>query len=152
MMNGEDTPTALDIAKGMVMASEGCELTAYQDPGGVCTIGYGHTGPGVYPGLKIDQTQAERLLETDLLLAQHAVLSLAPSLYSCIHKQAAMIDFVFNLGARRFHDSTLLKLILNNHWEAVPVELSKWVWDAGKVLPGLVTRRKAEAALWQLPD
>ena len=32
---------------------EECELTAYDDGGGVWTIGYGHTGDDVYPGLML---------------------------------------------------------------------------------------------------
>ena len=38
---------------------EGCRLTAYQDQVGVWTIGYGHTGTDVTPGLTITQQQAE---------------------------------------------------------------------------------------------
>lgn len=151
-MAGEDLPAALDIAVELVKTSEGCRLAAYQDSVGVWTIGYGHTGPGVYPGLVITQEHAEELLENDMLLSVHAVESLAPVLAQFPHKEAAMIDFVFNLGAHRFHDSTLLKLINGLQWGAVPAELLKWVWAGGKVLPGLVTRRKAEAALWQLPS
>ena len=40
---------------------EGCKLTAYPDPatgGDPWTIGYGHTGNDVYPGLTITQEQA----------------------------------------------------------------------------------------------
>ena len=32
-------------------------------------------------------------------------------------------------------------------WAAAGSELRRWVYGAGKVLPGLVTRRSAEAAL-----
>ncbi len=41
---------------------EGCRLNAYPDPasgGAPWTIGYGHTGAGVVPGLTITQEQAE---------------------------------------------------------------------------------------------
>lgn len=37
---------------------EGCRLSAYADQGGVWTVGYGHTGPGVHAGLTITQDQA----------------------------------------------------------------------------------------------
>ena len=40
---------------------EGCRLTAYPDPASGAdpwTIGYGHTGPEVKPGLTISQEQA----------------------------------------------------------------------------------------------
>ncbi|HHW4681085.1 MAG TPA: lysozyme, partial [Xylella taiwanensis] len=38
---------------------EGCKLTSYECPGGKWTIGYGDTGPGVVPGLKITRDEAE---------------------------------------------------------------------------------------------
>jgi lysozyme len=145
-------PDALSIAVALVKASEGCKLSAYQDPAGIWTVGYGHTGPGVFEHLVISQEQADMLLTADLAIAQHAVILLAPILARETHKQAAIIDFVYNEGAGRFHDSTLRNLINGMHWDAVPVELAKWVWAGGKVLPGLVTRRKAEAALWLLPS
>ena len=52
--------TALELCK----AFEGCWLTAYRDPVGVLTIGYGHTA-GVYEGQQISQEQAEDFLAAD---------------------------------------------------------------------------------------
>ncbi len=45
---------------------EGLRLTAYQDQVGVWTIGYEHTGPDVYPGLKITENEATWLLPYDI--------------------------------------------------------------------------------------
>ena len=143
---------ALILAKALVKASEGCRLVAYQDSVGVWTIGYGHTGAGVHAGLIITQEQAEGLLEADLAIAQSGAVSLSPTLSTTVHKQAAIIDFIFNLGAHRYEHSTLRALIDTGHWGAVPAELMKWVWAGGKVLPGLTKRRTAEGNLWQLPD
>lgn len=149
---GESIPNALIIAKALVKASEGCKLTAYRDSAGVLTIGYGHTGPGVYEGLVISQEQADSLLEADLTIAAHAAVLLSPILAKTTHKQAAIIDFIFNLGAERYAHSTLRRLIDTEQWGAVPAELTKWVWAGGKVLGGLTKRRTAEGNLWQLPD
>jgi lysozyme len=52
---------------------EGLQLTAYQDPVGVWTIGYGHTGADVQPGLTITQQQASDLLLQDVAGAVAAV-------------------------------------------------------------------------------
>ena len=41
--------------------------------------------------------------------------------------------------------STLRRLVNRGEHEGVPSELMKWVWAAGRRLPGLVRRRKAEA-------
>ena len=64
---------------------------------------------------------------------------------------AAIVDFTFNLSAGRLQTSTLRRRrrINQRDWIAAGQELRRWVYGAGKVLPGLVTRREAEAA-WLL--
>jgi lysozyme len=47
-------------------AIRGCRLAAYRDPGGILTIGYGHTGPEVVPGLRWTQDQADDELRFDV--------------------------------------------------------------------------------------
>ncbi len=60
---------------------------------------------------------------------------------------AAIVDFTFNLGAGRLQTSTLRRRIDQRDWPASAQELRRWVYGGGRVLPGLVTRREAEAAL-----
>ena len=43
----------------LVKEFEGCRLTAYKDSVGVLTIGYGHTGSDVKPGMTITQARAD---------------------------------------------------------------------------------------------
>ena len=45
---------------------EGCQLKAYVCPAGVLTIGYGHTGSDVKPGMTITKEQAVELLKKDV--------------------------------------------------------------------------------------
>jgi GH24 family phage-related lysozyme (muramidase) len=55
---------------------EGCHLSAYPDPasgGPPWTIGYGHTGAEVVPGVTITQEQAEAWLNQDVAEAAGAV-------------------------------------------------------------------------------
>jgi lysozyme len=55
---------------------EGCRLTAYPDPasgGDSWTIGYGHSGPEVKPGLTISQEKAEHWLLEDVAEAEAAI-------------------------------------------------------------------------------
>ncbi|MFW5454076.1 lysozyme [Thioalkalivibrio sulfidiphilus] len=63
------------------------------------------------------------------------------------NRLAAIVDFTFNLGAGRLQTSTLRRRVNERDWEAAARELRRWVYDGGKVLPGLVARREAEAAL-----
>ena len=127
-------------------ASEGCCLTAYQDTGGVWTIGYGHTG-GVRPHQTITQDMAEVLLRHDL---DYAVGVVNAHAMPCSQGQFdALVDFVFNVGPSQFLTSHLLKYHLAGEYAAAAEEFSKWKYDNGKVEPGLVKRRAAEAALYE---
>ena len=56
----------------------------------------------------------------------------------------AIIDFTFNLGGGRLQTSTLRRRANQRDWAAAA---KRWVYGGGKVLPGLVARREAEAKL-----
>lgn len=60
---------------------------------------------------------------------------------------AAIVDFTFNLGAGRLQASTLRGRINQRDWTGAAQELLRWVYGGGRVLPGLVLRRGAEAIL-----
>lgn len=61
----------------------------------------------------------------------------------------ACISFIYNLGWGAFLGSTLCKKIKANPNDVtIPVEFQKWTKAGGKILPGLVRRRKAEADLY----
>ena len=130
----------------LVKAQEGLRLEAYRDGGGVWTIGYGHTR-GVKPGDVISRERAELLLDTDLAEAERIVAELV-HVPLTDNQFAALVDFVFNEGAGAFAGSTLLKKLNQGAHALVPACLKSWVFDKGKVAPGLVKRRAAEAALW----
>ena len=51
--------------KYLIRDFEGCRLTAYRCPANVLTIGYGHTGRDVKPGLLISKQKAIELLKND---------------------------------------------------------------------------------------
>jgi len=60
---------------------------------------------------------------------------------------SAIVDFTFNLGAGRLQTSTLRRRVNQRDWVAAAQELRRWVYGGGKVLPGLVARREAEARI-----
>ena len=76
------------------------------------------------------------------------VLRASPSLIRHPTALAAMTDFASNLGVPRYRASTLRKRVEAEDWEGAATELKRWVRGDGKVLPGLVRRRKAEIALF----
>ncbi len=94
---------------------EGCELSAYPDPasgGAPWTIGYGHTGPDVLPGLTISQAQAEAWLKQDAAVAAGAVDQLLRGIDLTARQREALISFCFNVGAGALERSTLRKRLL----------------------------------------
>jgi len=87
-------------------------------------------------------------LEADLITALTATLRYCPVLASQpAGRLAAIVDFTFNLGAGRLQTSTLRRRINQGDWVSAAGELRRWVYGAGKVLPGLVVRRAAEITL-----
>lgn len=118
----------------------------YVCPAGYWTIGWGHLCQPDHP--PVTEAEAEGYLAADLMTALVATLRYCPVL--AIEQEdrlAAIVDFTFNLGAGRLQASNLRRRINLRDWSSAGQELRKWVHGGGRVLPGLVTRREAEAAL-----
>ena len=142
---------AVDLAKRFegfhrVPKSDPGRAHPYVCPAGFWTIGYGHVCDPTHP--PISEDEAEAYLARDLVNALDATLRFCPVLATEPEgRLAAIVDFTFNLGAGRLQTSTLRRRLNQRDWAASAQELSRWIYGAGKVLPGLVARRKAEAAL-----
>lgn len=135
----------------IIKSAESLRLNAYLCPASVWTIGYGHTS-GVKRGDVIGAQAAEAFLRQDLATAEAAVNQLV-LVHLTSNQFSALVSFVFNVGAANFAKSSLLRKLNAGDRTAVPRELAKWVYDRdakGKLvkLPGLVTRRARESALW----
>ena len=129
----------------LIQDFEGLELKAYKCPAGVWTIGYGHT-KGVKQGDVITPAQATAYLQADLADAEKAVNS--QNLKINQNQYDALVSFTFNVGTGNFQKSTLLKKVkINPDDTSIRSEFAKWKYGSGKVLPGLVRRREAEANL-----
>ncbi|MEG4110174.1 glycoside hydrolase family protein [Microcoleus sp. S13_C5] len=126
---------------------EGCELTAYDDGGGVWTIGYGHTGDDVFPGQTISQTQAEELLHLDLEKFESFVEDAVEVEINDNHF-SALVCFCFNVGPEAFGDSTLLKLLNQGNYQGAANQFPVWNKVNGEPWLGLTRRRLAERALF----
>jgi len=129
-----------------IKAHEGLRVDAYLCPAGAPTIGYGHTY-NVKMGDRITAEQAERLLIGDLAVAESEVNS--HMLRISQNQFDALVSFVFNVGARNFRSSTLLKrLKANPNDPDIEYQFRRWVYGGGRVLPGLIKRRKEESKLY----
>ena len=61
----------------------------------------------------------------------------------------ALVSFAYNVGVGNFAKSTLLKKVnANPNDPTIRSEFEKWNKANGRVLKGLVTRRKEEADLY----
>lgn len=125
---------------------EKCRLEAYQDGGGVWTIGWGHTR-GVKAGDTCNQAQADSWLMSDLTEAETAIDAAVK--YPLNQNQFdALVCLVYNIGVEAFQKSTLLKYLNLNKMQMADSEFLKWNHDNGVVVLGLVRRRRAERALF----
>lgn len=137
----------------LIKDSEGLRLKAYPDPGtggAPWTIGFGHTGPEVKPGLIISMDRAKELLTADLAKFERAVANLAP--VATDNQFSAMVSFAFNCGIGNLEESTLLRLHRASKYGEAQAQFGKWVNAAGRKLNGLVKRRALEAALYGKPE
>lgn len=135
----------------LIKSYEGYSPTVYVCPAGYPTIGYGHRvldhEQALYRNVSLSVTQAEELLQRDLEPVYRAIkeMVLVPLAQGQFD---ALASFIFNLGATRFFNSTLRKLINRGNYAGASLEFPKWVYANRKVLQGLVKRRNAEQALF----
>lgn len=143
----------LSVAAELCRTFEGFRSKPYLCPAGIPTIGYGSTfysdGKKVQiTDSPIDEPSARALLLSEL---QHTYASgvarLCPALVQDERRFNAIVDFVYNLGVGRLQTSTLRRKLNAKDWDGAKEQLMLWTRGGGKVLPGLVKRRQAEAAL-----
>ena len=144
----------------MRISKEGIEFIAsfegfvdhpYRDSGGVWTIGFGHTGPGVSGMGRITRRKGLELLARDVRVAEAALDALGLSLNQNQYDAAG--SAVFNCGRGILApDRSLGQALRAKGMAGVPAALALYVRDAnGTVQPGLVRRRKEEGALFVKP-
>jgi lysozyme len=140
-------------ADKLIKPFEGCHkrlpnglIAPYICPAGVPTQGWGIVVPNMNVP-PITKEMADAILMRELPVYMSEALKLSPVLAKHPERLAAITSFVFNLGASRYRASTLRKRINAEDWEGAKAEIVKWNRGGGKVLPGLVRRRAAEAAL-----
>lgn len=113
--------------------------------GDVPTIGFGTTS-GVKMGDRITPPVALRRALVDVNKFEGAVKQcVTVPLHQ--YEYDAYIDLAYNIGPRAFCGSTLVKKLNAGDYAGACAEISRWVRQGGRVLPGLVTRREAERAM-----
>ena len=151
--------------KALLKEWEGLRTEVYADSGSEPTIGIGHrltraertsgkillTGQAIKYSGGLTQAQCWTLLHQDLEPVERLV-NTAVMRPLTQNQFEALCAFAFNIGNGAFAGSTLLKLLNRGDYSAVPVQLTRWIYDNGQVVEGLTNRRAKEIALWNTPD
>lgn len=144
------TPSAAGIA--LMHRFEGCRLTAYADPGSAdghpWTIGWGSTGPGIAKGVTWTQAQADERFAADLAKFSAKVRDVLGGAATTQSQFDAMVSLAYNIGVGAFSKSTVLRKHKAGDYAGAEAAFGMWVKNDGKVMQGLVNRRKAEADLY----
>lgn len=152
-----DGLTTSEKGRRLVESFEGCLerlgrlFTTYYCPAGVLTIGYGHTnanGRKIREGDVWTQGECDAALRQDLGVAERAVkrrvrVELTQPQFD------ALVSFTFNCGEGALARSTLLRCVNRNDFDGAAEQFAPWCHGGGRVLSGLVRRRKAEADLFR---
>jgi lysozyme len=137
----------------LIKKYEGFSAKPYLCPAKIPTIGYGAT---FYPNGKkvtmsdkqITEVEATELLKNMLTRFEQYVDSFCIDTLTQ-NQFDALVSFCYNVGPTNLKNSTLLKKVNNNpNDETINDEFMKWTRGGGKVLKGLVTRRKSESELY----
>ena len=125
---------------------EGLRLTAYKPVATekYWTIGYGHYGADVRQGMTITKQQAEEYLKADCASAVKAVNALGRVFNQ--NQFDALVSFTYNYGA-----GNLKSLCKGRSIAEIGEKIVLYNKAGGKVLNGLVKRRKEEQALYKKP-
>lgn len=144
---GYDLVKAFESCMAAIKARPGY-FKAYRDPVGVLTIGYGHTnhhlprfdGNAIWSQAECDAALARDMAVFERWVADHARVDLKQCEFD------ALVSWAFNTGGPA--TATLWKKLNAGNKAAVPSELAKWNLAGGRVLAGLVRRRKAEGLMF----
>ena len=129
---------------------EGMILRGYKDPIGIVTACAGHTKTAVF-GKPYTLEECTKLLDDDLVEHAQGVLKCTPGLADKPYQLAAASSFAYNVGVGAYCRSTTAKRFNSGDFIGACRALNQsdggraqWVYAGGKVLPGLVKRRKVE--------
>jgi lysozyme len=131
----------------LIKEFEGFRAKAYLCPARVWTLGYGHT-VGVKPGMTVTKAEAEAMLRKDLKIYERHVANALGDTKTSQGQWDALVSFCFNAGPGNLLKSSMLRLHKQGQYKAAADAFLNWTKGGGRVLPGLVRRRKSERALY----
>lgn len=155
------TQEALRVAANLVKEFEGFRSEPYICPAGKWTIGYGTTK---IKGVDVSANTPPVTEAGALLLAQQDMVGAASDVdrlvvaHLTVNQRAALIDFVYNIGATKFATSTMRVHLNSNRMAAAAEQFDVWIYATNPAtkrlepMNGLRRRRAAEKELFLKPD
>lgn len=131
----------------LIKNAESFRALPYLCPANVWTQGYGHID-GVTPhSPPVTVAQAEAWLAADVKRYERSVMALI-KVPLTQNQFDALVSFTFNLGGGALQRSTLRSKLNRGDYAGASNEFLKWVRGGGRILNGLVKRRRAERELF----
>lgn len=133
-----------------IARDEGYQGTAYNDGGGVTTIGFGTTthpdGSPVKPGERITPERALIALQAHVSQTEKAIRACIGDVPLYPYEWDAYVSLAYNIGAGAFCASMLVKKLRQTppDYAAACAQIKRWNKDNGHVVAGLVARRERE--------
>ena len=130
-----------------LVVREGVRLRAYKDLGGVWTICAGHTSaagpPRVYPGMRATMDQCTAMLKHDVSKFEDCV-ERAITVPMKQHEFDALVSLAYNIGCSAFAKSSVTRYLNRGDRRTAADRFLLWNKVKGRVVGGLVNRRKSE--------
>lgn len=147
----------------MLKHHEGVRYRPYRCPARLWTVGVGHVIDPAHIGVKFEdrnmlpipegwdrkfgEAEVDAILAEDLARFERGVERLCPSGLTQ-PRFDALVSFAFNVGLGNLQRSSIRMRHNRGDYEGAAEAFMMWTKAAGKVLPGLVKRRKDEQALY----
>ena len=153
-----------EAAIRMVKCHEGVRTRPYRCPALLWTVGVGHVIDPSHATVKFDERrnlpipagwdrtltmgEVDALLAEDLGRFERGVARLCPGSVNNQGQFDALVSFSFNVGLGNLQRSSIRMRYNRGDIEEAADAFLMWTKAAGKVLPGLVKRRRDEMAMF----
>ena len=147
-----------------IKCHEGVKTRPYQCPALIWSVGVGHVIDPSHIAVKYEERrnlpipdgwdrsltmdEVDAILAQDLAKFERGVARLCPAALGNQGIFDALVSFSFNVGLGNLQRSGLRMKTNRGDFQDAAEEFMKWTKAAGKVLPGLVKRRKDERAMY----
>jgi len=140
--------TISQAGANFIKSFEGFAAYIYICLGGYKSIGYGHAlRVGEIFKEPMNKIEGDVLIKKDIRVYEYAVTRYIKVPLSQGQRDA-LISFTFNLGAGALQRSTLRMKLNRGEYESAADEFPRWCRAGGRIVKGLLRRRRAEREIF----